>query len=342
MRKETRKKFNAYCSQIAKLNDVENVAEKFAVTPSVQQTLEERIQQSSSFLQLINIVTVVDQEGEKIGIGCGTTIAGTTDTTQRDRVPVDPTDMTGNKYKCEQINSDTALRYAKIDAWARQKNFQKLIQTAIIKQQGRDRILIGFNGTRRAANSDRAANPKLQDVGKGWIQKWRDEAPARVMNKGKVAGKITVGKVANVETDYKNLDALVMDAANHLIDEVYLDDPELVVIVGRGLMADKYFPLVNEAKDNTDALAADLIISQKRIGGFKAVQAPGFPANTVLVTRLDNLSIYVQEGSRRRNIVDNSKRDQIENYESSNDDYVVEDFRAGCVIENIEVVEEAA
>jgi hypothetical protein len=32
-----------------------------------------------------------------------------------------------------------------------------------------------------------------------------------------------------------------MDATN-LIDEIYQDDPELVVITGRKLLADKYFP----------------------------------------------------------------------------------------------------
>ena len=56
------------------------------------------------------------------------------------------------------------------------------------------------------------------------------------------------------------------------------------------------------------------------------------------ITRLDNLSIYWQEGTRRRTIVDNAKRDRIENYESSNEAYVVEDHGAMAVVENIEIV----
>jgi P2 family phage major capsid protein len=116
---------------------------------------------------------------------------------------------------------------------------------------------------------------------------------------------------------------------------VYQDDPELVVICGRNLLADKYFPIVNKDQANTESLAADLIISQKRIGNRPAVQVPSFPADALMVTRLDNLSIYFQEGSRRRAVIDNPKRDQIENYESSNDDYVIEDYRAGCLVENI-------
>jgi hypothetical protein len=62
---------------------------------------------------------------------------------------------------------------------------------------------------------------------------------------------------------------------------------------------------------------------------------PFFPANSMLITPLENLSLYWQEGTRRRTIVDNAKRDRIENYESSNDAYVVEDYGAGCLIENI-------
>ena len=45
-----------------------------------------------------------------------------------------------------------------------------------------------------------------------------------------------------------------------------------------------------------------------------------------------------QEGSRRRTIVDNAKRDQIENYESSNDAYVIEDYGCVAFAEHIELV----
>ena len=72
------------------------------------------------------------------------------------------------------------------------------------------------------------------------------------------------------------------------------------------------------------------------------VDAPFFPEGTVLVTFLKNLSIYWQEGARRRNVIDNPKRDRVENYESSNDAYVIEDYDGIALIENIEIVEEVA
>jgi hypothetical protein len=112
----------------------------------------------------------------------------------------------------------------------------------------------------------------------------------------------------------------------------------LVVICGRQLLADKYFPLVNMDREPTERLAADLIISQRRIGNLPAVRVPFMPPTSLLVTRLDNLSIYWQEGSRRRTIADNAKRDRIENYESSNDAYVIEDLECVAMAENIEVV----
>lgn len=335
MRNETRIKLTAFAAAVAQLSGVANAAEKFTVSPTVQQKLENRIQVSSDFLTRINVIPVTDQKGEKLGLGTTGTIAGTTDTTQKDRVPTDPTDLTANTYECQQINFDTALRYVKIDMWAKFPDFQTRVRDAIVKQQARDRIMIGFNGTSRAATSNRAANPKLQDVAKGWLQKYRDDAPARVMAQVGGTGQVRVGAPAGHH--YVNLDALVRDAVTGLVDEVYADDPELVVICGRDILADKYFPLVNKDQENSEALAADLIISQKRIGGLQAVQVPFFPAETILITRLDNLSIYYQEGARRRAIIDNPKRDQIENYESSNDDYVVEDYRAGCLIENIKI-----
>ncbi|EAT2842682.1 P2 family phage major capsid protein, partial [Salmonella enterica] len=136
---------------------------------------------------------------------------------------------------------------------------------------------------------------------------------------------------------YVNLDAVVMDTVNELIDVEYQDDDELVVVCGRELLSDKYFPLVNKEQDNSEKIAADLIISQKRMGGLQAVRAPFFPANALLITRLDNLSIYWQEDTRRRSVIDNPKRDRIENFESVNEAYVVEDYRCAALVENIEI-----
>ena len=251
---------------------------------------------------------------------------------RRDRATTDLSDLDANGYICTQTNFDTHLTYAKLDAWAKFPDFQTRIRDAILTRQALDRIMIGFNGANRAATSDKVANPLLQDVNKGWLQKYRENAAARVMTEVVAAsGAINIGAAG----DYKNLDALVFDMINNLIDPWYREDTDLVAIVGRDLMADKYFPLVNATQAPSEQLAAQVVQSQKRIGGIAAVSVPYFPANKILVTRLDNLSLYWQEGGRRRTVIDNAKRDRIENYESSNDAYVVEDYGSGALAENI-------
>lgn len=110
----------------------------------------------------------------------------------------------------------------------------------IIKRQALDRIMIGFNGTSIAKDTDIVANPLLQDVNKGWLQKQREENPSRVLKEGKTAGKLTIGAGG----DYQNLDALVMNLVNEMIDEVHQENPDLVVMCSRKLQSDKYFPLV--------------------------------------------------------------------------------------------------
>lgn len=332
MRNETRLKFNALAAQIAKINGVDSATVKFAVEPSIQQTLENRIQESSAFLQAVNVIGVTEQKGQKLGLGVGSPIAGTTDTTAADRQTKDPTSLDDHTYECTQTNSDTHLTYAKLDAWAKFPDFQTRVRDAIVKRQALDRIMIGFNGTSRAATSNLGTSPLLQDVNIGWLQNYRADAAARVLDGGATADVIHIG---GATPDYANLDALVYDAVNSLIEPWYQDDTDLVAICGRQLLADKYFPLLDQSLPS-ESLAADLIISQKRIGGLGARRAPFFPDNSVFITRLDNLSIYYQDGSRRRHLADNPKRDRVENYESSNEAYVVEDYAAGCLIENIQ------
>ena len=340
MRNSAREKFNEYLGQQAALNGVDSAVvsggKKFNVAPTIEQTLEDRIQESSDFLKKINIVPVDQQEGENLGLGTGSTIAGTTDTDANDRSTTDPTNLNDHGYRCEQTNFDTHLKYAKIDMWAKFKDFQTRIRNAVIRQIARDRLMIGWNGTSRAATSDRSANPLLQDVNKGWLQYVRDKDAARIMTEGATSGEVRVD-ASESGADYKNLDALVFDAVNNLLDEWRAEDTGLVVIMGRQLLADKYFPLVDDNNQPTEKIATDIIVSQKRVGGLPAVQVPSFPSRSVVITTLENLSIYWQEGTRRRSIVDNAKRDRIEDYQSINEGYVVEDTGAFAAVENIKL-----
>ncbi|HHP2583051.1 TPA: P2 family phage major capsid protein, partial [Klebsiella pneumoniae] len=80
--------------------------------------------------------------------------------------------------------------------------------------------------------------------------KIREDAPEHVMGSTTTGGETTPGAVkVGKGGEYANLDAVVMDAVNELIDVVYQDDDDLVVICGRELLSDKYFPLVNKEQE---------------------------------------------------------------------------------------------
>ena len=345
----TRNKYNAYTQQIGKLNNVADPSRQFEVLPSVAQTLRAKLKTSSDFLSKINIIPVVAQEGDKVGVGVKGTIASRTDTRTKDREPRYPGDLDETRYRCEKTDFDTLVRYETLDAWAHQPNFQTLLRDAIISAKAVDIITIGFNGVFVAKTTDATKYPLLQDVNKGWLQHIREDAPERHAAGGELkaevrnddgvvtaAGAIYVGAgEVGSEVDYVNIDALVF-AGIELLDENYREDTDLVVIVGRTLVNDKYFSIVNASGDKaTEQLARDVLLSDKKIGGLTAVRVPKFPKNAILITTLANLSVYEQIGTERRKIEDNAKRDQIENYESVNHAYVVEDMGKAALIENI-------
>ena len=71
-------------SMIGSANGVENVQNWFAVDPAVAQRMHAATRQSSAFLQRINVISVVEKAGQKIGIGGGLT-AGRTNTDNNNR-----------------------------------------------------------------------------------------------------------------------------------------------------------------------------------------------------------------------------------------------------------------
>jgi P2 family phage major capsid protein len=332
MKNETRVKFNGLSQQVARLNGVESAAHKFDVLPAVQQTMENRIQESSDYLKLVNIHPVTEQTGEKLGLGVSGPGAGRTDTRgNKRRNPRDLSDIDAKPYRCSQTNFDTSLAYSKVDAWAHFPDFQTRVSTMLITQQALDRLMIGWNGTSVAADTDINKNPMLQDVNTGWLQTLREQAPTQVMHEAKEGAKeVRVGPGG----DYENLDALVYDAIL-LLDPWFQEDTGMRVHVGRKLMHDKYFPKINQAQRATDELATQILVSQKTIGGLPGLGIPYFPGNSLLITRPDNLSIYYQAGARRRMLRDEPEYDRVADYQSSNDAYVVERLKAAVLVENI-------
>lgn len=357
---KTRLLFSTYLATIAALNHVPSTAQTFAVDPVVEQKFEEKLKETIELLGQISIQNVTQQSAQTLGLESGSSIMGRTNTANNTRrQPTDPTDNgETNTYFCKQTNFDWSRSYARLDAWRHKPEFERLLAMAILKQYGRDLIMCGWHGNRRAADTDRDANPLLQDVNEGWLHKIRTNAAAQVFDDGSltvhsddsdddalnaiyVKAGVTLfddalGNQQDAAADYSSLDALVLDAMR-LIPEWHADDTGLVVIVGRNLLDDKYFNIAQQTGATaTEVEATDRILrSTKTIGGLPAMRVPYFPANSILITRLDNLAIYNQDGTRRRRLVDEPEYDRIANYESVNMDYVIEDYELISLVENI-------
>ena len=319
---------------IADTYGVQRASKMFSVDPSVAQELNDAITAKADFLERINIMPVSEIKGEKVFIGVNGPVTGRTNTKTADRQAKDASALENTTYELVDTQSDVGLPYAKIDAWAKFPDFQDRYSAAVQKRIAQDRIVIGFHGKTAAPQTDLDANPKLQDVNKGWLQQLREDAPQQVLKEGKTAGKITLGAGG----DYANLDALVHDT-KQMVDEILREDGDLVAIIGSDLLAaDKAKLYTKQGDTPTEKERIENAQVIATYGGLPAFSVPNFPVNAVLVTSWDNLSIYYQDTSWRKQTVDNPKRSRVEDYNSRNEGYVIEQMEKIALTENVELV----
>lgn len=319
---------------IADTYGVERASKMFSVDPSVAQELNDAITAKADFLERINIVPVSEIKGEKVFIGVNGPVTGRTNTKTTDRQAKDASALENTTYELVDTQSDVGLPYAKIDAWAKFPDFQDRYSAAVQKRIAQDRIVIGFHGTIAAIQTDLEANPKLQDVNKGWLQQLREQAPQQVLKEGVTPGKVTLGAGG----DYANLDALVHDT-KQMVDEILREDGDLVAIIGTDLLAaDKAKLYTKQGDTPTEKERIENAQVIATYGGLPAFSVPNFPVNAVLVTSWDNLSIYFQDTSWRKQTVDNPKRSRVEDYNSRNEGYVIEQMEKIALTENVELV----
>ncbi|MGY2226454.1 phage major capsid protein, P2 family [Pseudomonas gingeri] len=319
---------------LAETYGVESASKQFSVEPSVAQELNDSITAKADFLERINVVPVSEIKGEKVFIGVNGPVTGRTNTKTTDREAKDASALENTTYELADTQSDVGLPHAKIDAWAKFPDFQDRYSAAVQKRIAQDRIVIGFHGTHAATQTDLAANPKLQDVNKGWLQQLREQAPQQVLKEGKTAGKVTLGAGG----DYANLDALVHDT-KQMVDEILREDGDLVAIIGSDLLAAdkaKLYTKQGDTPTEKERIENAQVIST--YGGLPSFSVPNFPVNAVLVTSWDNLSIYFQDTSWRKQTIDNPKRSRVEDYNSRNEGYVIEQLEKIALTENVELV----
>ncbi|PZW49713.1 phage major capsid protein, P2 family [Pseudomonas sp. URMO17WK12:I2] len=324
-------------ADMAESYGVEDASRQFTVEPTIAQDLNDAITARADFLERINVVPVSEIKGEKVFIGVNGPVTGRTDVKTKDRVARDVSALDSTKYELQDTHSDVGLPYAKIDAWAKFPDFADRYSAAVQKRLAQDRIIIGFHGTHAADDTDPVAYPKLQDVNKGWLQQAREQIPAQVLREGKVAGKVTMGKGG----DYANLDALVHDT-KQMVDEKLRDDGDLITIIGSDLLAaDKAKLYTTQAGKPTEKERIENAQVISTYGGLPAFTVPNFPVNAVLVSSWDNLSIYFQDTSWRKQTIDNPRRSRVEDFNSRNEGYVIEQLEKFALTENVEILEDA-
>lgn len=331
MLEATRVVLSAYIKEVAKQNGVADATKKFSVTPAATQRIIAQIRESNWFLKRINIIPVINQKGEAIGLGVSGMIASRTDTSAgKTRKTKRAYDMKPMPYLCEQVNFDTHIRYSQLDAFAHLKNFNTIISNQTREQIDANKITIGFYGTSCEANTNSTTNPNGEDVCKGWFQAIRDHNTKAMLKQGKTANEIRIGEGG----DFINLDLAVMNVKG-LLHDACENDADLIAIIGSDLLAyDKakfYAKNGNTPSEKSKIEEAQVIGTY---GGLPAVSVPGFPPSGILVTSYKNLSLYIQEGSIRRSVgKQNDERDQVENFESMNIAYVIEQLEKAAAVE---------
>lgn len=333
---QARQQFSQYAQNIARLNGVDSAFQRFNVAPAPQQRIIQAYQESADFLKLINIYPVDHAKGEKLGMGVGTSLAGTTDTRQQKRRPtvVGSLDLV-DVYECDQVNYDAAYRWPVLNAWSHMPDFKPKLANMVVRAVALDKIRAGWNGRFRAPTSDRIQYPNLEDTGRGWLQRLREVAPEQVYS-GELVGGVRKTIVGAAGPQFKTLDGLVETAIEEMIHEQFRED-DLMVICGRGLLSEKYLPLLNTIQNPTEQLSARMIYANKQLGTRPAVHIPFFPAKTMLITTFQNLSIYIQNGTFTRHLKEEPEWDRTADYQSICQDYVIEELGCAALIENIEV-----
>lgn len=348
-------------ANIERLNGAPSVHRSFSVDPTAEQRLEDMQRQQVDFLDRINIMPVRDLIGQPLRIGAVDLIATTRSTMPRN--PQYVGEMDEREYRLYTTMFDTMLPWQVIDAWSKFPDFASRYSKHVARSVGLSRIMVGWNGISRAADSDKSENPLGQDINIGWLQKLRLERPDHVMGRATAqangvttatgaAAPIYIGADANhAEGDYKNIDALAYDLIAGMPPWAR-NAPNHVVMVSQDLVDEKYFPMINRplndsidgGRSMSDEIVSSVIMSTKQIGGRPAAIVPYFPEGTMLITPINrpgatneaNLSIYQQEGSRRRYILDKPElMASLVDYNSVNEGYVIESTDFAVMAENI-------
>lgn len=90
--------------------------------------------------------------------------------------------------------------------------------------------------------------------------------------------------------------------------------------------------LVNLDAKQLNSQNGVLITAQNLIGGLRAISAPFFPADCILITTLSNLAIYFKQNTARLFFKQEPRQNNVQIYFSVMLDYLLENHRYAVLI----------
>lgn len=324
MKLKTTQVFTAILAGLASNYGVASMGVQFSVEPTVEQRLYDAVYESADFLQMIDTQLVDDLVGQAVTAGISGSVtgrAGVETDDAKSRSTKDPLGLTKREYRCYPVECDTHITWQRMDMWAKFPNFHEKFRAHVRQAIALDIIKIGFNGTSAADVTNPTDNPLLQDVNIGWLQLVRRDNSANVIVDGdQKNGEVRIGEGG----DYENLDQAVHDLTQAIPLHKQVG---LITIIGDELLAKEKNKLyAKQAHTPSEKGKIELEQVIETYGGLRTYKVPFFPARGIMVTTFENLCHYVQAGSTRTSIENNAKKKRVEDFQSRNDCYYINDM----------------
>jgi P2 family phage major capsid protein len=313
-----------------KLQANPSAAALFAATPQMQQSLQPKaIQLANPFFSQLPMVPVTETTGQKVILGLTGRVASRTNTSSNERVPKRLNQQDNQDYTTKQTNFDVALSYADIDAWAKFPNFEALYMQVVREAIVNDMLVTGWYGTSAAAATNIVTNANLQDLNVGWLEKIRTfNSTSQHVGSG-----VSIGATGT----YKNLSEAIHDI-KQVVSAAFRYRGDLVALVGDNLLVnahDKFYEV--HGNTPTEKAAINGVVTSD-FGGLPTFSPPFFPNGTIVITPLSNLAVYYQDSSVRRTQRDWPAKDEVQEFNSMNLAYVVQEEFATAMVEGITLV----
>ena len=244
-------------------------------------------------------------------------IASNTDTDKHDRTPRNFIQST-TPFECAQVNLDVCIPHSELDKFTA-VNFEKEFNARLGGELAKNLTMIGFHGQRRALDSNPETNPLGEDVAKGWH--------AQLKEKDQFINAATLAGQTHTQLIKKALEKLPTRLR---------ESGELVAICGRHVLSNAQINLDAKQLNSPNGV---LLTAQNLIGGLRAINAPFFPANCILITTLSNLAIYFKQNSARLFFKQEPRQNNVQIYFSVMLDYLLENHRHAVLIEGIDEVQ---